>query len=69
MIDTVGGASVHSDLKKNSTSENIDPNVNRSPNGNPGATAQTSKKGIEIQDELGRVVLVGKGLMEDWRKM
>lgn len=28
-----------------------------------------SKKGIEIQDELARIVLVGKSLMEDWRKM
>ena len=32
-------------------------------------TVRNAKKGIEIQDELGRIVLVGKGLMEDWRKM
>ena len=32
-------------------------------------TGRNGKKGIEIQDELGRIVLVGKGLMEDWRKM
>lgn len=43
--------------------------MNRSQNGVPGTTTQSSKKGIEIQDELGRIVLVGKGLMEDWRKM
>ena len=30
---------------------------------------RVGKKGIEVQDELGRIVLVGKGLMEDWRKM
>ena len=30
--------------------------------------SQGTKKGIEVQDELGRIVLVGKGLMEDWRK-
>jgi len=34
----------------------------------PPTTNQLSKKGIEIQDELARIVLVGKGLMEDWRK-
>ena len=67
MIDASG--SVQSDLKKNSMSENIDTNMNRSQNGVPGTTTQLSKKGIEIQDELGRIVLVGKGLMEDWRKM
>ena len=33
------------------------------------ATVRNGKKGIEIEDELGRIVLVGKGLMEDWRKM
>ena len=32
-------------------------------------SVRNSKKGIEVQDELGRIVLVGKGLMEDWRKM
>ena len=36
--------------------------------GGQAATTVVSKKGIEIQDELARIVLVGKGLMEDWRK-
>ena len=75
MIDTVGTTSIHSanDNRKNSISENVDPILtNKSPQptgtGVP-TTARTSKKGIEVQDELARIVLVGKGLMEDWRKM
>lgn len=32
-------------------------------------TNRIGKKGIEIPDELGKIVLVGKDLMEDWRKM
>lgn len=61
--------------KKNSIASNAEKSVTQDdqmPN-SPSAMGQLAKnasaKGIEIQDELARIVLVGKGLMEDWRKM
>ena len=61
--------------KKNSIASNAEKSVtqdDQTPN-SPSAMGQLAKnasaKGIEIQDELARIVLVGKGLMEDWRKM
>ena len=61
--------------KKNSIASNAEKSVtqdDQTPN-SPSAAGQLAKnasaKGIEIQDELARIVLVGKDLMEDWRKM
>ena len=36
--------------------------------GQPMQLSGTNLKGVEINDELGRIVLVDKSLMEKWRK-
>lgn len=58
--------SIASNAEKSITQDDQTPN---SPSGAGQLAKNASAKGIEIQDELARIVLVGKGLMEDWRKM
>ena len=70
------------DARLNSMSETNNPTELRSPHTEKradvtgaSATNKTTeqvavgKKGIEVPYELGGIVLVNKGLMEDWRKM
>ena len=71
MIETATVNSGEMEGKKVSGISNGDVAANDTPlpSKSPRPNKAASAKGTDIDDELAKIVLVGKGLMEDWRKM